>query len=233
MQLKSENFYWDILKIFPSFPPFGKKKKKNTRSMFTLKLLRNSLLSGVNSSRIASSRSISLFRKPKEEKAKKEEEELGFEEPPIEKFSFPEDEESFDPELEEQRIERMRNKSRLRDPHWKMLHDLRPYDRAESWIHNTIKYKRMLYGKLGAESGVDPRICFYTEAELAEKEAYNKVAYPHTIPEMMKMNEQFKAFKQQKIREREEQVAKNLEKLKQWQNDFITKKNKREEEGKF
>lgn len=198
--------------------------------MFTLKLFKNSLLSGVNSSRIASSRSISLFKKPNEEKAKKDEEDL-FDEPEPEKFSFLDDEEILDPEERERKIEKMRNKSRLRPAHRNMLHDLKPYEQEESWIHTTLKYKRMQYGRLGAASGVDPRICFYTATELADKEEYRRVANPHTIQEMIKINEAIKQKKKENIQKREEMVAKNLAKLEQWQSDFLAKKNKKEEEG--
>jgi hypothetical protein len=114
-----------------------------------------------------------------------------------------------------------------------MLNELKPYDRDESWIHTTLKYKRMMYGRLGSESGVDPRLCFYTEAELAKKDEYLQYAHPYTIQEMMAKNEEIKEIQRQRVIAREERVAKNLAKLEQWQHDYTTKKYKKEEEGKF
>lgn len=64
--------------------------------------------------------------------------------------------EDVDSELEMQRINQLRNKSGLRTAHWKMLHGEVPYDKAQSWVHQTLKYQRKLYGKLGDKSGLDP-----------------------------------------------------------------------------
>lgn len=58
----------------------------------------------------------------------------------------------------EARIEQLRNKSRLLPQHRNMLHNRRPYHESQSWIHETVKYKRMMLGRYGIErSGVDPR----------------------------------------------------------------------------
>lgn len=54
------------------------------------------------------------------------------------------------------RVNQIRNKSRLLNQHRNMLYDRVPYANAESWIHNTLKYKRKLYAKYGADSNVDP-----------------------------------------------------------------------------
>jgi hypothetical protein len=126
--------------------------------MFTFSIFRNALLSGVNSSRIVSSRSLQLFRRPKKEEAKSTEnddDDFEDEKQEPEKFSLDPDD-SLDPAEEAARIASIRDKSRLRDAHRNMLHGKVPYDRAESWIHNTVKYKRMMYGRYGMASGVDP-----------------------------------------------------------------------------
>lgn len=197
--------------------------------MFTLKFLRNSLLSGVNSSRIVGSRSISLFKRPRETKPDKDDEDL-FEEPEPEKFAFV-DEEELDPELENERIAKIRNKSRLRPAHRNMLFGNKPYQQAESWIHTTLKYKRMQYGRLGNESGVDPRICFYTASELAEKDEFERIGHPKTIQELIAINEAKKKEEKEKLRAREEQITLNIKKLEQWKSDFTSKRDKKEEEG--
>lgn len=123
--------------------------------MFTLKFLKNSLLSSINSSRIASSRSLQLFRKPKgEERKADDDDEDEFKE--LEKFSLEEMSDPIDFVAEERNINRMRNKSRLRKGHKKMLYNKPPYEEAESWIHNTLKYKRTMYGRYGSASNINP-----------------------------------------------------------------------------
>lgn len=71
-------------------------------------------------------------------------------------------------------------------------------------------------------------MCFWTPTELKEKREYERVAYPKTVPEMIAINEQEKREKQEKIQNREAQIAKNLEKLEQWKTDIETRKYKKE-----
>jgi Growth arrest and DNA-damage-inducible proteins-interacting protein 1 len=62
-----------------------------------------------------------------------------------------------DVEVREARINALRNKSGLLPQHLKMLKNQKPYEDSQSWIHDTVKYKRMMFGRYGAASGVDPR----------------------------------------------------------------------------
>lgn len=66
------------------------------------------------------------------------------------------DEDIVDPDIERQRIDQIRNKSRLLPQHRRMLEGEVPYDTAQSWIHTTLKYQRKIYGKYGAKSNLDP-----------------------------------------------------------------------------
>jgi hypothetical protein len=66
------------------------------------------------------------------------------------------EEEEIDLEVRQKEIDRIRNKSGLAPQHHKMLYDQVPYETPQSWVHQTLKYQRKLYGKLGAASGVDP-----------------------------------------------------------------------------
>lgn len=62
-----------------------------------------------------------------------------------------------DVEERKRRIDKIRNKSGLLPQHRNILMETVPYpDGEESWIHNTLKYKRGLFGKYGLASGVDP-----------------------------------------------------------------------------
>lgn len=118
-----------------------------------IKFLKNSLLFGVNLNRtllLTNSRSLQLFRRPNESKDDDEEEE-----DPV-KISLEDEQTEEDRELMHERIEKMRDKSRLKYQHRNILHDTVPYTQAESWIHETLKYKRMMYGRYGKSSGVDP-----------------------------------------------------------------------------
>lgn len=61
-------------------------------------------------------------------------------------------------EAREERINALRNKSRLLPQHRNMLHDVLPYEQSQSWIHETVKYRRMMLGRYGIEgSRTDPR----------------------------------------------------------------------------
>lgn len=133
----------------------------------------------------------------------------------------------------EARIEQLRNKSRLLPQHQKMLHNLLPYEESQSWIHETVKYKRMMLGRFGLDgSKVDPRICFPTKREAFEKSEYERVAFPKTLQEMMKENKKSKQEKADRIRVREEEVAKKMEKLDQWVADLNARIAKKEAEAR-
>lgn len=123
----------------------GERKKIRSR-MFTFRLIKSS----VNSVRLSpkctparSDRLLSFFKR----ESKEEEEQSTLQII---------DAEEEDPILRQQRIEKMCNKSGLRPQHRNILRGELPYNAAESWIHNTLKYKRKLYGKLGSQSNVDP-----------------------------------------------------------------------------
>lgn len=123
--------------------------------------------------------------------------------------------EDEDTTLKEVAIEKSRNKSRLLPQHRNMLRDTVPYDEAQSWIHNTVKYKRMMFGRYGLASGVDPRICFYSNREIDEQKEYERVAFPFTLQQMMKENKIKKIEKEETIRKREDDIEKKMLKLDQ------------------
>lgn len=53
-------------------------------------------------------------------------------------------------------IERKRNISRLTPAHYNLINGRMPYDEPQCVAHLTVKYHRKMYGKYGAQSGVDP-----------------------------------------------------------------------------
>lgn len=116
--------------------------------------------------------------------------------------------------------------------HYNILHGKVPYEEPIIEAHNSLKYKRRTYAKYGEASGIDPRICFYTKNELKYQQEYDKVAYPHTLEEMIKINETEKREKLYAIIAREEKIAKNLEKLEQWKTDLRNRVAKKESDAR-
>lgn len=187
--------------------------------MFTFKIIKSSVNSAQLSQRqisIASGRCLGFFK----DKAKDETTEVA----PV----IDQQDDEVDHDVQMRRIDEIRNKSGLLPQHRNILHGTVPYVKPQSWVHNTLKYQRKIYGKFGAESGVDPRICFWSPTELKEKEEYERVSFPKTVPEMMAVAEQEKRERRENIIAREEQIAKNLEKLEQWKKDIEMRKEKKE-----
>ena len=98
----------------------------------------------------------------------------------------------------EEDIERKRNKSRLNPQHRNLLHEKMPYSEPMDWFHDTVKYKRKMYGRYGHASGVLPGILWPTREDLEEIKEYESVAYPYAIQELIT---------RVKEKEREEQAA--------------------------
>lgn len=130
--------------------------------------------------------------------------------------------------LREEQIQLSRNKSRLLPQHRNMLMGTKPYEEPQSWIHTTLKYNRMQFGRHGLASGVDPRICFETPKELEDRAEFMKVAYPHTVQEMIVISQKERLAKKQIIQDREENITKKLDKLDQWTTELNVKIAKKE-----
>ncbi|XP_053684868.1 growth arrest and DNA damage-inducible proteins-interacting protein 1 [Sabethes cyaneus] len=136
-------------------------------------------------------------------------------------------------EAREARIEMLRNKSALLPQHRNMLIGRLPYEESQSWIHETVKYKRMMLGRYGLESsGVDPRVAFPTKREAIEKAEYERVAFPHTLKDMMESNRKAKEQRKAVIQARENEIAKKLEKLDQWTADLNARIAKKEADAR-
>ncbi|CRK87118.1 CLUMA_CG000821, isoform A [Clunio marinus] len=193
--------------------------------MFTLKLLNSSTISSRYTCRYVTSGSqklLGLFGKKEKEPEPAEN--------ALEMFDA--DQNEIDSELKKERIQAIRNKSRLNDNHRRLLLGEVPYQNAQSWVHNTLKYKRKLYGKLGEKSGLDPRICFWTHTEIEDKNEYERTAYPKTVQEMIQISEQDKKETKEKELKRDEDIARNLEKLEMWKTDIVKRKEKRENDAR-
>uniref|UniRef100_A0A182SEM2 Large ribosomal subunit protein mL64 n=1 Tax=Anopheles maculatus TaxID=74869 RepID=A0A182SEM2_9DIPT len=143
------------------------------------------------------------------------------------------DDDAESTEAREARKAALRNKSRLLPQHRNMLHGVLPYEQSQSWIHETVKYKRMMLGRYGIDgSRVDPRVCFPTKKEAYEKAEYERVAFPFTLKQMMDANETARKTRKAEIEAREADVARKLEKLDQWTSDLNARIAKKEAEAR-
>ncbi|XP_026468145.1 growth arrest and DNA damage-inducible proteins-interacting protein 1-like [Ctenocephalides felis] len=138
-----------------------------------------------------------------------------------------------DDEIDRERIiEEKRNKSRLLPQHRNMVLGKVPYQEPQSWIHETVKYKRMMYGRYGSSSNVNPALCWPDKVDLEDTLEYERVKYPETIPEMMKKVAEEKKQKAEAMRARDEEIAKKLLKLQDWKHQLKQKMAKAEAEAR-
>ncbi|CAH0721421.1 unnamed protein product, partial [Brenthis ino] len=132
-----------------------------------------------------------------------------------------------DVQAREAEIEKKRNKSRLSENHYNVIHDKRPYVEPKCLVHLTVKYNRKMYGKYGIASGVNPSICWPTKQEIEERKEYEAIAFPYTIPEVMASVAQTRKEEKIKIQQRDAEIAAKFAKFEQWKkelNDKIAKK---------
>ncbi|KAJ8727206.1 hypothetical protein PYW08_015603 [Mythimna loreyi] len=120
-------------------------------------------------------------------------------------------------------IEAKRNISRLTPDHRNIVNGRRPYEEPKHIAHLTVKYNRKMYGKYGVASGVNPSICFPSKKDIEERLEYESVAYPFTIKQMIEMAEKRRKEQEQKIQQRDREVAAKFAKLEQWKKDLLDK----------
>lgn len=124
--------------------------------------------------------------------------------------------------------EPVRDKSGLRQQHKNILFETTPYNEAHSWIHLTEKYQRSIYGKFGANSKINPQICFGVKSDYTKNNKLQSITQQETIHQMLEKVRATKAAKLDAIHEREDAIAKKLDKLEQWKADLNAKVAKRE-----
>lgn len=139
--------------------------------------------------------------------------------------------EDLDDEEREREIEQKRNKSRLNRTHRNFLNNkARPLEDLKTTV--TLYHSRKQYALYGSASGIDPRICYPTPAELQDKMEYERVKYPLTIQQMMENVKREKAEAAKKIQDREDKIVANLGKLNKWKTDLEARVTKKEAEAK-
>ncbi|XP_069702239.1 large ribosomal subunit protein mL64 [Periplaneta americana] len=119
----------------------------------------------------------------------------------------------------EEEIQKKRNKSRLQPHHRNLLHGNLPYPEPMAWFHDTVKYKRKMYGNYGMSTGYLPGIMWPTKADLEEMKEYESVAHPDTIHELIRKAKEKRKQEEDAMKAREDDVLKKYMKLEQWKND--------------
>lgn len=134
-------------------------------------------------------------------------------------------------DIEEEKVEKLRNKSRLSPELWNIMYNKKPYSEPVRKHHFTVKYNRRMYGIYGSESGVNPGIMWPTKAEIEERREYEKVAYPFTIQEMVSAAAKERDTKELEIKRIHDQVVSKLAKLESWKKELRDKVAKKEAEA--
>lgn len=146
-----------------------------------------------------------------------------------EKGTFLENLDSSD--IEEEKVDKLRNKSRLSPELWNIMYNKKPYSEPLEKHHFTVKYNRRMYGIYGSESGVNPGIMWPTKADIEERREYEKVAYPFTIQEMVTAAVKERETKELEIQRCHDLVVSKLAKLESWKKELQDKIAKKEAEA--
>ncbi|XP_050441985.1 growth arrest and DNA damage-inducible proteins-interacting protein 1 [Adelges cooleyi] len=133
--------------------------------------------------------------------------------------------------LSDKEVERICNKSRLNDAHRNLVNGRVPYDTPVQRFHNTVKYKRRMYGRYGSTSGVDPGLAWPTAEDLEDIREYENVAHPSTIQDMYRHALERVKKEQQEIQTRQKQIDENFKKLNGWLKEVKDKAAKKLQEA--
>lgn len=139
-----------------------------------------------------------------------------------------------DDEVAEEReieIQEKRNKSRLSPSHYNILHGKVPYDEPKAWFHNSVKYKKRMFGRYGLKSDVPLGILWRTKSELEDLKEYENVKYPDSLQTMMKRVSEKKRLEEENIQKRQADISAKFAKLEQWKKELHTKVEKKAKEA--
>ncbi|XP_043266708.1 growth arrest and DNA damage-inducible proteins-interacting protein 1 [Venturia canescens] len=133
-------------------------------------------------------------------------------------------------EDENVKLNTRRNKSRLSEEHYNVIHGNRPYEEdGPAFHHYTWQWKRKMLGRYGIEgSGVHPGVAWPTKEDIAERKEYEKVAYPMSLHECWEQIASKKAQEEAEIQKRQDMIAAKLAKTSQWEKELYTKIAKKE-----
>ncbi|VVC26805.1 Growth arrest/ DNA-damage-inducible protein-interacting protein 1 [Cinara cedri] len=129
--------------------------------------------------------------------------------------------------LSDKEVEKICNKSRLNSGHRNLVNGRLPYDHPVHRFHNTVKFKRRMYGRYGDASNIHPGLAWPTVEELNDIREYESVAYPLTIQEMQHNAIKRLQCEQQEIQMRQQKIDNNMKKLNSWINEVKEKSEKK------
>nr|XP_014286738.1 growth arrest and DNA damage-inducible proteins-interacting protein 1 isoform X2 [Halyomorpha halys] len=124
-------------------------------------------------------------------------------------------------------IERKRNKSRLSPGHRNKLHGRVPYSEPVAESHLTFKYNRMLFGKYGKSSNVNPGTLWPTKSELQEMIEYEKIAHPFTFSELVEKQKKIVEEREIMIMAKQQKIIDNLKNLEGWKREITARAEKK------
>lgn len=125
--------------------------------------------------------------------------------------------------MSEEELEKICDKSRLLSGHRNLVHDRPPYSESKHRFHDTVKYKRRMYGRYGDASNVDPGLAWPTAEDIEDVKEYERIMYPLTIQEMRQNAIDRFENEQRVIHERQQKIDDNMKKLNGWLNDVRVK----------
>lgn len=128
-------------------------------------------------------------------------------------------------------IERIRNKSRLQPDDRNIVFDQRPYADSQNKYHLTEKFLSNMFGKYGSDSRVNPGMLWPTKNDIQERKEYEKVAYPFSIQELVKLAQNEVKEKDLSDKEQHDKVVANMAKLEMWKKEIKERIAKREAEA--
>lgn len=129
--------------------------------------------------------------------------------------------------MSEEEVARICNKSRLNKGHRNLVNGRMPYDSPVHRFHNTVKYKRKMYGRYGDSSNVDPSLAWPTPEDLEERREYERVAHPLTIQEMQQNAWNRLESEREELQLRQEKIDNNMKKLNGWIKEVQEKASKK------
>lgn len=137
------------------------------------------------------------------------------------------------PMEEEDLIEQKRNKSRLKEKHYKVHHRLAPRLTEDEEIVEPLKYQRKLYGVYGAASGINVAKLWPSKEELELEKEYEKVARPYTVQEMISMARKAKEEEEEARQQRQADLKRKMAKLEGWKKEVRDRIQKQEREAQL
>lgn len=120
-------------------------------------------------------------------------------------------------------IEAKRNKSMLKPEHRNILYGKVPYEQPMAEFHETVKYKRRLYGRYGTASDVYAGIMWPSKEDLEDRREYERVAYPFTLEELIKNAKRKLEVQEEETLARQQQLLDKIKKVNQWKMELEAK----------